>query len=148
MCDRLYREERKINVYSSIEAVLKQFQIKAVACRKESTKCYIRQFFYKATFALLSVRVGGWKPSEQRKQPRGKIWNKHELSAMLYGLKSSLFSRKCIRKANVVICLSFQAQPLCEQLSQERTVIVEESPKLMLIFLKELILSQVLKFVF
>jgi hypothetical protein len=57
----------KIHAFPSIEAVLKQLEIKAVDCRSESRNFYIRQFYYKGTFAL-SVSVGGWKPSEKREQ--------------------------------------------------------------------------------
>jgi len=45
-------------------AVFKQLHIEIVAKRKERTNSYIRQFYHKATFTLLSVIVGGWKPSE------------------------------------------------------------------------------------
>jgi hypothetical protein len=51
-------------VFYLIEAVLKQLQIKTVAKRNERTNFYIRQFYQNATFALLSVIVGVWKPYE------------------------------------------------------------------------------------
>ena len=51
-------------VFSLIEVVLKQLQIKTVAKRNERTNSYIRQFYQNAKFALLSVIVGVWKPSE------------------------------------------------------------------------------------
>ena len=54
--------------FSSIETVLKQLHIKAVACSKEKSNFYIRQFYNKAKFALLSFSVGGWTASEQREQ--------------------------------------------------------------------------------
>jgi len=44
--------------------MLKQLQIKTVAKRNERTNFYIRQFYKNARFALLSVIVGVWKPSE------------------------------------------------------------------------------------
>jgi len=59
---------KKILVFPSISAVLKQYEIKSVACRNESTNFYIRQFYNKAKFALLSASVWGWKPSEHREQ--------------------------------------------------------------------------------
>jgi len=58
------KKEEKI-VFLSGEAALKQLDIKAVACRNESTNFYIRKFFHETAFALLSVSAGRWKPSEQ-----------------------------------------------------------------------------------
>jgi hypothetical protein len=61
----IYKKRRKKSVCLSGEAVLKQLDINAVACRNESTNFYIRQFFHETAFALLSVSAGRWKPSEQ-----------------------------------------------------------------------------------
>jgi len=38
--------------------------VRNLAKPNERTNSYIRQFYHKATFALLSVIVGDWKPSE------------------------------------------------------------------------------------
>jgi hypothetical protein len=68
-----YIEERKICLFPSFEAVLKQLQTKTVARSNERTNIYIRKFFLKATFALLSVIVVGWKSSETSIE--GNIYN-------------------------------------------------------------------------
>ena len=48
---------KKVLVFPSIGAVLKQLEIKSAACHNESTNFYIPQFYNKAEFALLSVSV-------------------------------------------------------------------------------------------
>jgi len=54
---RDYIGQRNVCVFSLIEAVFKQLQIDTLAKRKERTNFYIRQFYHKATFALLSFIV-------------------------------------------------------------------------------------------
>jgi hypothetical protein len=72
--------------------VLKQLQTKTVAIRNERTNFYIRYFYLKAMFALLSVIVGGWEPSVTSIE--GNIYNKLEVSGILCDFVSRLFTRK------------------------------------------------------
>jgi len=54
---RDYIEQRNVCVFSLIEAVFKQLRIDNLAKRKKRTNFYIRQFYHKATFELLSFIV-------------------------------------------------------------------------------------------
>ena len=60
------RRAKEVSRVSFNRDSVKATSNKDLACRNESTNVFIRRFYHKGKFALMSVSVGVFKPSEQK----------------------------------------------------------------------------------